>query len=157
MTRVRRNLATLLCVSITSTLVVACSLAPINGHFHQVTTIRGRIVGKSLGVFQFRWLRQSFAVRGAHLTLYEYRWPARIDEMKLITAIRADAHGNFDFGSIPKGHYVLNIAVENPDLLGGSFEVEVTDAVRATKNITIDVSPIHPDCKGGHEFVETKS
>jgi hypothetical protein len=32
----------------------------------------------------------------------------------------------------------------------------VTDAVKATKNITIDVSPIHPDCTGGHEFVETK-
>jgi hypothetical protein len=51
---------------------------------------------------------------------------------------------------------ILAISVPNPDPLGGFFEVEVTDAVKATKNITIDVSPIHPDCTGGHEFVETK-
>jgi hypothetical protein len=50
---------------------------------------------------------------------------------------------------------ILRISVPNPDLLGGFFE-DVTDAVKATKNITIDVSPIHPDCTGGHEFVETK-
>jgi hypothetical protein len=92
----------------------------------------------------------------ATLTLYEYR-SSRLDELKKVSSVTTDRHGNFDFGSIPKGHYFLNIVVKGSDRLGGLFEVEVTDAVRTTKNITIDVSPIHPDCKGGHEFIETKA
>ena len=136
-----------------SGLCQACSLAP--GYFHQVTDIRGRVVGKSLGQLGFRWLRQSFSVGNATLTLYEYR-SAGFDGTKKVAAVTTDRHGDFDFGSIPTGHYFLNIVVKDSDRLGGLFEVEVTDAVRATKNITIDVSPIHPDCKGGHEFIETK-
>jgi hypothetical protein len=68
-----------------------------------------------------------------------------------------DKAGSFDFGSIPKGHYSLAIQVKDSDRMGGWFDVEVTDAVRMTKSITIDVSPIHPDCTGGHEFIEAKS
>jgi hypothetical protein len=132
----------------------ACSLAP--GYFHQVTLIRGRIVGKSLGPFGFRWLRQAFSVSDATLTLYEYR-SARIEELRTVASVKTDGHGNFDFGLIPKGHYFLNIIVKDSDRLGGLFDVEVTDAVKATKSITIDVSPIHPDCTGGQEFIETKS
>ncbi len=137
-----------------SGLCQACSLAP--GYFHQVTVIRGRVVGKSLGPFGFRWLRQSFSVGEATLTLYEYR-SAGFDELKKVAAVTTDNHGDFDFGSIPKGHYFLNIVVKDSDRLGGLFEVEVTDAVKVTKTVTIDVSPIHPDCKGGHEFIETKA
>ena len=103
----------------------------------------------------FRWLRQSFSVGEATLTLYEYR-SAGFDELKKVSAVTTDRHGDFDFGSIPKGHYFLNITVKGSDRLGGLFEVEVTDATKATKNITVDVSPIHPDCKGGHEFIESK-
>jgi hypothetical protein len=143
----------LLVLAVLSGLCQACSLAP--GYFHQVTVIRGRVVGKSLGPLGFTWLRQSFSVGEATLTLYEYR-SARLDELKKIASVSTDSHGDFDFGSIPKGHYFLNIIVRKSDRLGGLFEVEVTDAVKATKNITIDVSPIHPDCKGGHEFIETK-
>jgi hypothetical protein len=136
-----------------SGLCQACSLAP--GYFHQVTIVRGRVVGKSLGPLGFSWLRQSFSVGGATLTLYEYR-STGFEELKEVAAVTTDSHGDFDFGSIPKGHYFLNIVVKDSDRLGGLFEVEVTDAVKATKNVTIDVSPIHPDCKGGHEFFETK-
>ena len=132
----------------------ACSLAP--GYFHQVTVIRGRVVGKNLGPLGFRWLRQSFSVEEATLTLYEYR-SAGFDELKKVAVVTTDRHGDFNFGSILKGHYFLNIVVKDSDRLGGLFEVEVTDAVKTTKNVTIDVSPIHPDCKGGHEFIETKA
>jgi hypothetical protein len=132
----------------------ACSLAP--GYFHQVTAIRGRLVGRNLGPLQFKWLRQSFRVPDATLSLYEYR-VARFEDLKKIASVTTDGHGNFDFGTVPKGHYFLDIVVKNSDRLGGLFDVEVTDAVRTTKDITIDVSPIHPDCKGGHEFIETKS
>lgn len=132
----------------------ACSLAP--GYFHQVTAIRGRVVGRNLGPLGFRWLRQSFSVHDATLTLYEYR-TARFENLKVVASVRTDGHGSFDFGSVPKGHYFLNIIVKDSDRLGGLFDVEVTDGVRATKSLTIDVSPIHPDCTGGHEFIETKA
>jgi len=91
------------------------------------------------------------------LTLYEYRYPAKVDDLKVVAVVKTDSHGNFDFGLIPKGHYRLDIDTNTSDRMGGWFDVEVTDAVRATKNITIDVSPIHPDCTGGNEFIETKS
>jgi hypothetical protein len=151
-----RTLMMFLYVAVASMLAGACSLAPLHGYFHQVTALRGRVVGKSLGPFQFRWLRQSFAVGWARLALYEYRWPAKIENLKLIATVTTDARGDFDFGQVPKGHYVLTVKAANTDLMG-FFEIEITDTVRATRSITIDVSPTHPDCTGGHEFIETKS
>jgi hypothetical protein len=145
---------TLLVLAVAVELCGACSLAP--GYFHQVTLIRGRVVGRDLGPLGFRWLRQSFIVRDATLSLYEYR-SAGLQDLRQIASVKTDDHGNFDFGPIPKGHYFLNIVVKGSDRLGGLFDVEVTDSVRATKGITIDISPIHPDCTGGHEFLETKS
>jgi len=124
------------------------------GYFHQVTAVRGQVVGSSWA--PFRWLRQSFSVGGATLTLYEYRSPAK-GELRKVAVANADSHGRFDFGPVPKGHYFLDIQVRGSDRMGGVFDVEVTDAVKTTKNVTIDVSPVMPDCTGGHEFIETKS
>ena len=156
MRRVTRYLAIPLFVTIISTFVGACSLAVMHGYFHQVTAIRGQVVGRSLGPLQFRWLRQFFSVDRADLALYEYRWPAKYQDLKLIARIKTDSGGNFDFGPIAQGHYVLEISVRDTALMGGEFDVEVTDAVKPTGRITIDVSPIHPDCSGGHEFIENK-
>jgi len=113
-------------------------------------------VGKNLGPLAFGWLRHSFEVSNANLDLYEYR-SAPLDQLKKVASLRTDVHGSFDFGAIPKGHYYLKITVEGSDRLGGLFDVEVTDSVKPTRTITIDVSPIHPDCKGGHEFIEKKA
>ena len=143
-----------LILAILSALSQACSLAP--GYFHQVTAIRGRVVGKSLGLLGFTWLRRSFKVTNATLDLYEYE-SAPFDQLRKVASVRTDAHGSFDFGTVPKGHYYLNIAVDGSDRLGGLFEVEVTDVVKPTQSVVIDVSPIHPDCAGGHEFIETKA
>jgi hypothetical protein len=104
-----------------------------------------------------RWLRQRVSVTDATLTLHEYRAPVKLEELKKIAAVKTDGKGSFDFGSIPKGHYSLSIQVKDSDRMGGWFDVEVTDEVKATRSITIDVSPINPDCTGGHEFIETKS
>ena len=103
------------------------------------------------------WLRQSFSVGDVKLTLYEYRSPPKVDDRKTVGAVKTDVHGNFDFGSIPKGHYSLLVEVKDSDRMGGFFDIEVTDAVKSTNAITIDVSPIYPDCTGGNEFIETKS
>jgi hypothetical protein len=126
----------------------ACSLA--NGYFYQVTCLKGRLVGRSLGPMQFRWLRRAFSVPGAELTLYRYSDVFRRDQKpQPVAQVKADAAGYFDFGSIPEGHYRLKIVGTN---LQDSFDVEITQSVPATTSIVIDISPIHPDCTGGHEF-----
>ena len=149
--RIIRNL---LFIVLIPSLGGACSL--FVGYFHQVTAIRGRVVGKDLGPLQFRWLRQSFSVSDATLTLYEYGSPSKVEDWRKVAMINADSHGHFDFGALPKGHYSLAIDVKHSDRMGGWFDVEVTDAVKPTKDIVVDVSPIAPDCTGGHEFIENK-
>ena len=44
------------------------------------------------------------------------------------------------------GHYTLTV---NDDL----FDVEVTSMSYIMESVTIDVSPVYPDCTGGHEFI----
>jgi len=132
-----------------------CTLA--SGYFHQVTAIKGRVVGKNLGPFGFRWLRQSFSVRNAMLSLYEYRWPAKLQDLRRIAVVKSDSHGSFDFGKLAPGHYSLIVGVPNSDNLGAWFDVEITDKVDPTESVLLDISPIHPDCTGGNEFIETKT
>jgi hypothetical protein len=122
-----------------------------------VTAVRGKVVGKDLGLLQFRWLRQSFAVSDATLILREYGYPAKIENLRVAGRVKADPNGNFDFGYVSRGHYFLEIHLRGDDGIRDLYEIEVTDAVRTTKSITIDVSPFHPNCKGGHEFLETKT
>ncbi len=88
------------------------------------------------------------------LTLYQYRWPVSSrSELPLVKTIRTDASGYFDFGPLKDGHYSLVI----DDPWGGSdwFDVEVLKVYPGTYSITIDISPVYPDCKGGHEFIVT--
>src|SRR6266478_6125053 len=123
----------------------ACSFAI--GYFRQVTALKGRVVGTTCHGLP-RWLRQSFARKHARLALYEYRWPrvAWDDALPFKTA-ETDDHGNFDFGLLRIGHYTLRI--DNNDV----FDVEVKDLPRVTDLVTVDVSPVYPDCTSGHEFV----
>jgi hypothetical protein len=53
---------------------------------------------------------------------------------------------------LDNGHYtpVIEDAAWNTS---DSFDFEIKNLDRATDSITIDVSPVHPDCKGGHEFI----
>jgi len=133
----------------------ACTHA--TGYFHQVTAIKGRIVGKDLRLFSLRWLRQSFSVANATLTLYEYRSQQKAQESKRIAETHTDSDGRFDLGATPNGHYILDIKVKGSDEMGGRFDVEVTDEVGQTESLLIDVSPINPDCSGGLEFIERKA
>jgi hypothetical protein len=125
--------------------ISACSFA--TGCFHQVTTLKGRVVGTTYHGLP-RWLRQSLARKHAKLALYEYRWPrAAWDDASPFKTVETDDQGNFDFGPLRIGHYTLRI--DNNDV----FDVEVKDLPRVTDLVTIDVSPVYPDCTGGHEFV----
>jgi hypothetical protein len=58
-----------------------------------------------------------------------------------------DREGRFDFGPLGTGHYTLEI--DGKDW----FDVEIKVLPQVTESVTIDVSPVFPDCTEGHEFV----
>jgi hypothetical protein len=70
--------------------------------------------------------------------------------MPELSSVQADESGRFDFGNLGPGHYTL--VVERGDLVGW-FDVEVKARVPETEAVLIDISPVFPDCKGGHEFI----
>jgi hypothetical protein len=118
------------------------------GYFYQVTALKGRVVGTDSRVYVPRWLRQSFAKKHARLALYEYRWPRAQNNMPpIVRTAETDAEGTFDFGPLRPGHYTLIIEDED------SFDIEVKDSPQVTESVTIDMSPVSPDCTGGHEFI----
>ena len=122
----------------------ACTWAA--GHFYQVTALKGQVVGTTYHGLP-RWLRQSFAKKHAKLVLYEYRWPrARNNMPPIIKTVETDGEAMFDFGPLRAGHYTL--AIDDED----SFDVEIKELPQVTDSVTIDVSPVYPDCTGGHEF-----
>jgi hypothetical protein len=84
---------------------IACTFA--RGYFYQVTALKGRVVGSTWQGLP-RWLRQSLARNHAKLVLYEYLWPlASWDEAPVVRTVETDSHGNFDFGLLRIGHYML--------------------------------------------------
>jgi len=122
----------------------ACSLAV--GYFYQVTALKGQVVGTHTHIALLpRWLRQSIPRKHAKLKLYDYEQPW--DDTSVVKTVETDDQGNFDFGPLKIGHYMLRI--DDNDI----FDVEVKDLPRTTESVTIDVSPIQPDCTGGHEFI----
>jgi hypothetical protein len=124
----------------------ACSWAV--GYFHQVTSLKGRVVGKSLGPFQFRWLRRSFNVSKAKLDLYDYNEHWNKDNKPVAHTV-ANSAGEYDFGALKEGHYRLHVSGSD---LSDWFDIEITNKVPTTKQITIDISPNFPDCTGGHDI-----
>lgn len=122
----------------------ACSWAV--GYFYQMTALKGQVVGSTHHGLP-RWLRQSFAKKHAKLVLYEYRWPRNRNDMPpIVKTLETDGKGAFDFGPLRTGHYTLVINGED------SFDVEIKEPPKVTESVTIDVSPVYPDCSGGHEF-----
>jgi hypothetical protein len=118
------------------------------GYFYQITALKGRVVGTNSHLYLPRWLRQSIARKQAKLALYEYRWPrARNSMPPVIKTVETDSEGMFDFGPLGTGHYTLTIDDED------SFDIEMKALPQATETVTIDVSPVSPDCRGGHEFI----
>lgn len=135
--------------------VFPCSL--LHGYFYQVTRLRGRVVGMTnywplLGYGSYpSWLRHRIARDNVKLRLYEYRWPIHDrTETPFIKAVTTDKNGKFDFGNVPAGHYTL--VIDWPVADGNSFDVEIKNSTAETSSVTIDVSPVDPDCRGGHEF-----
>jgi hypothetical protein len=120
------------------------------GYFHQITRLRGTVVGTH-GHWS-RWLRQRVARGDVNLRLYEYRWPLHDrSEMPLVKTAKTDGSGRFDFGELQEGHYTL--VIDWPSEYAEWFDVEIKKLPRPTTSVKIDVSPVYPDCTGGHEFI----
>ena len=133
---------------------LSCSFAV--GYFHQVTRLRGTVVGTVnswplIGGSYPRWIRQRIKRRNANLLLYNYRWPGSVRELQPIATVRTDERGRFDFGTLKEGHYMLMIdwAAEHSD----EFDVEIKKLPAETSSVEIDVSPVDSDCTGGHQFI----
>jgi hypothetical protein len=142
-----KNTAIILAFLLLLTVLQAHACEWTVGYFYQVTTLKGQVVGTTSHGLP-RWLRQSFAKKHAKLVLYEYRWPrARNNMPPIIKTVETDGEGMFDFGLLGAGHYVL--AIDDED----SFDVEIKELPQVTESVTIDVSPVYPDCTGGHEFI----
>jgi hypothetical protein len=135
--------------------VLSCELA--TGYFHQVTRLRGTVVGMGnywplLGYRSYpRWLRHRTLRGNVDLRLYDYRWPRSIRESRPVAVTRADENGRFDFGVLREGHYAL--VIDWPTEYANPFDVEIKRLPAETSSVTIDVSPVDPDCSGGHEFI----
>src|SRR5215475_8682404 len=73
---------------------------------------RGRVVGKNLWIFQYRWLRRRFTAVGTILSLErelpstEYQGNIVLNSEKVADVV-IDKSGSFDFGSLTPGEYGL--------------------------------------------------
>jgi hypothetical protein len=131
--------------------MLACSWAV--GYFYQITGLRGTVVGSQFPILRsFRWFRQSVVRPQARLILYDYCWPCNVRNLPPIKTVLTDNDGKFDFGDLKPSHYFLGIDDEKGSL-SDLFEVEVKGPPNPKESETIDISPVHPDCTGGHEFI----
>ena len=129
----------------------SCELIP--GYFYQVTALKGQVVGSQNFIIQsIAWLRQSLGRNHAELTLYEYSQTKSLATRPKLKIVTADFNGNFDFGPVPPAHYTLTIHEPTWDN-STSFAVEIKPLATATASVLIDISPIHPDCTGGHQII----
>jgi len=135
----------------------AFSCSFVEGRFHQVTRLRGIVVGTGnywplLGYHSYpRWLRQRVKRGNVNLRLYDYLLPGSFRERQPLATARTDEHGRFDFGTLREGHYTL--VIDWPAEYSNQFDVEIKKLPTETSSVEIDVSPVDPDCTGGHEFI----
>src|SRR5215475_10203440 len=72
--------------------VFSCSLSV--GYFHQVTRLRGTVIGMGnywplLGYRSYPpWIRRRVKRGDANLRLYDYRWPGNVRESQPIATVR---------------------------------------------------------------------
>jgi len=84
--------------------------------------------------------------------LYEYGDTRIVSDGLAIKSVVTDADGKFDFGAVKAGHYTLRIDEEKWSH-SDFFDVEVKGPPNPKETEVVDISPISPDCSGGHEFI----
>lgn len=110
---------------------------------YRISRFRGHVVGKSLGVIQYRWFRRQFTARGAHLRLEKQRPDTYyagnlIKNSSLIGATDIDRSGVFDFGDLLPGDYSLIVKLPGEDAVGFGFSI---DPQAHNTEVLIDASP----------------
>jgi hypothetical protein len=110
---------------------------------YRMSKLRGQVVGKSLGLLQYRWLRRRFNATGTQLVLTK-PLPDSYYEGNLITNSAPVGEqeigptGAFDFGELPAGDYSLTVAFPGEAGVGFGFSID-PDAPHA--EVLIDASP----------------
>ncbi|MDR3754764.1 MAG: hypothetical protein P4K93_06070 [Terracidiphilus sp.] len=141
----------ILVLAVSVPLSYACSF-PI-GYFYQVSNLRGTIVGVANHDLRHesRLMRQRVTQEGLLVTLREYRWPVEDKgKLRIIARTKTGKNGEFDLSNAPDGHYFLDIDT----LWGGdTYTIQIVHRLQRNQSVLIDVSPVYPDCTGGHEFV----
>lgn len=128
-----------------------CTLA--EGNFQQITRLRGTVVGVNSGDWRhpFRWIRQHVVRGDVRLTVCRYR--PRVTsryELSVVKVVRTDKGGSFDTCTLGVGQYTL--VIDDPWGDNSWFYVEISSLSKATDSVLIDISPVYPNCTGGHEF-----
>jgi hypothetical protein len=106
---------------------------------------RGQVVGKNLGILQYRWLRRRFKAVGTSLSLVrdqpssEYNGNIVRHTERAGDVVIGDS-GSFDFGDLPPGEYELKVIFPGEDAVGFGF---VIDPLAHSTDVLIDASPAY--------------
>jgi hypothetical protein len=104
---------------------------------HRIERLRGQVVGRSLGLVQYRWLRRRFIAAGTKLRLIGPRKDPVGWESLLIDRV-VNESGTFDFGNLPAGDYSLEVTLPGEATFGVSLTI---DSTAHNNDILIDASP----------------
>ena len=109
---------------------------------YRISRLRGQVVGKSLGVLQYRWLRRRFKATATELIVTknaDYYYQGNLIKKDDSVAERtADGSGAFDFGELPPGEYRLMVTLPGESTVGFGFSV---DPAAPTSEVLVDASP----------------
>lgn len=111
----------------------------------RLARFRGEVVGKSLSIIQYRWLRRRFKAVGTTLSLvrdlpsteYQGNVGRHSDPMADVVV---DKSGRFDFGDLMPGEYDLLVTYPGEAAVG--FQFVIDPAARST-DVLIDASPAY--------------
>lgn len=107
--------------------------------------LRGQVVGRNLGIIQYRWLRRRFNAVGTALTVErtlpstEYKGN-EIQHSERVWQTIIDRSGRFDSGDLTSGDYLMTVKYPGEDGVGFRF---VIDASAQTSEVLIDASPAY--------------
>lgn len=110
---------------------------------YRISKFRGQVVGRSLGLLQYRWLRRRFKSTGTELSLSKpapdsYYEGNVIKNSAVVGEQQIGSTGTFDFGDLPPGDYTLTVSLPGEDAVGFGFSIDPT-APHA--DVLIDASP----------------
>jgi hypothetical protein len=118
------------------------SPAPTRPH---LARFRGQVVGKNLGILQYRWLRRRFKAVGTTLSVIrdlpstEYKGNV-VRHGERVGDVVIDNSGRFDFGDLLPGEYDLTVTFPGEDAVGFGF---VIDPSAHSTDVLIDASPAY--------------